>query len=81
VVQKIDEDSIQLAEALKSGVPIIITTLQKFPFVTEKVGALPARRYAVIVSRVLYFGVAVKAKKLRFGWRPRFATAFRTSSS
>ena len=41
VVQKIDEDSTQLAEALKSGVPIIITTLQKFPFVTEKVGALP----------------------------------------
>ena len=38
VVQKIDEDSTQLAEALKSGVPIIITTLQKFPFVTEKVG-------------------------------------------
>ena len=50
VVQKIDEDSTQLAEALKSGVPIIITTLQKFPFVTEKVGALPARRYAVIID-------------------------------
>ena len=50
VVQKIDEDSTQLAEALKSGVPIIITTLQKFPFVTEKVGDLPARTYAVIVD-------------------------------
>ena len=34
MVQKIDEDSTQLAEALKSGVPIMITTLQKFPFVT-----------------------------------------------
>jgi type I restriction enzyme R subunit len=50
VVQKIDEDSTQLASALKSGVPIIITTLQKFPFVTEKVGTLPERRYAVIVD-------------------------------
>jgi type I restriction enzyme R subunit len=50
VVQKIDEDSGQLAEALKSGVPIIVTTLQKFPFVAEKVGALPNRRYAVIVD-------------------------------
>jgi type I restriction enzyme R subunit len=50
VVQKIDEDSTQLANALRSGVPIIITTLQKFPFVTEKVGALPERRYAVIVD-------------------------------
>jgi type I restriction enzyme R subunit len=50
VVQKIDEDSEQLAQALKSGTPIIITTLQKFPFVTEKVGDLPDRRYAVIVD-------------------------------
>lgn len=50
VVVKIDEDSTQLAEALKSGTPIIITTLQKFPFVTEKVGDLPDRKYAVIVD-------------------------------
>jgi type I restriction enzyme R subunit len=50
VVRKIDKDSAQLAEALTSGVPIIITTLQKFPFVTEKIDALPARRYAVIVD-------------------------------
>lgn len=50
VVQKIDEDSTQLAEALKAATPIIITTLQKFPFVTEKVGDLPDRKYAVIVD-------------------------------
>lgn len=50
VVQKIDEDSTQLAEALKSGTPIVITTLQKFPFVTEKVGDLPDRKYAVIID-------------------------------
>ena len=50
VVQKIDEDSTQLAEALEAGVPIVITTLQKFPFVTEKIGDLPERRYAVIVD-------------------------------
>jgi type I restriction enzyme, R subunit len=50
VVKKIDEDSQQLADALRSGTPIIITTLQKFPFVTEKVGDLPDRRYAVIVD-------------------------------
>jgi type I restriction enzyme R subunit len=35
VVQKIDDDSAQLAAALQSGVPIIITTIQKFPFVTR----------------------------------------------
>jgi type I restriction enzyme, R subunit len=35
VVQKIDEDTRQLVEALVNGTPIIITTLQKFPFITE----------------------------------------------
>ena len=50
VVQRIDRDSTQLAEALASGVPIIITTLQKFPFVTEKIGDLPRRAYAVIID-------------------------------
>jgi type I restriction enzyme R subunit len=62
VVQKIDEDSKQLAEALASGVPIIITTLQKFPFVsrqllklaeqqgTKGTGRLSTRRYAVIID-------------------------------
>ncbi len=50
VVQKIDINSTQLAEALGSGVPIVITTLQKFPFVTEKMGDLPTRRYAVLVD-------------------------------
>lgn len=49
-VQKIDTDSTQLAEALNAGVPIIITTLQKFPFVIEKVGDIKKRRYAVIVD-------------------------------
>lgn len=50
VVQKIDINSTQLAEALGSGVPIVITTLQKFPFVTGKMGELPMRRYAVVVD-------------------------------
>ena len=50
VVQKIDENSTQLAEALVNRIPIIITTLQKFPFVTEKIGDLPMRKYAVIVD-------------------------------
>lgn len=62
VVQKIDEDSRQLAEALQAGVPIIITTLQKFPYVSEQLAKLneergmagkdhlPTRRYAVIID-------------------------------
>jgi type I restriction enzyme R subunit len=62
VVQKIDESSRQLAEALESAVPIIITTLQKFPFVSRQLlkmaqergeagtGTLPTRRCAVIID-------------------------------
>jgi type I restriction enzyme R subunit len=62
VVQKIDESSRQLAEALQSGVPIIITTLQKFPFVSRQLaklaeergqsdgGTLQARQCAVIID-------------------------------
>lgn len=50
VVQKIDKDSSQLASALGYGTNIIITTLQKFPFVIDKVGELPDRKYAVIVD-------------------------------
>jgi type I restriction enzyme R subunit len=62
VVQKIDDDSRQLAQALTGGVPIIISTLQKFPFVTRQLlkmaeergtagdGVLPTKRCAVIVD-------------------------------
>ena len=62
VVQKIDESSKQLAEALESAVPIIITTLQKFPFVSRQLlklagergekssGILPTRKCAVIID-------------------------------
>ncbi|MCL4199579.1 MAG: DEAD/DEAH box helicase family protein [Phycisphaerales bacterium] len=65
VVQKIDENSAQLAEALKSGVPIIITTLQKFPFVTDKVGDLPELRYAVIVDEAHSSQAGETAAELR----------------
>ncbi|WNN88695.1 type I restriction endonuclease subunit R [Gloeocapsopsis dulcis] len=50
VVQKVDRNASQLAEALASGTNIIITTLQKFPFVLDKIGELPKRNYALIVD-------------------------------
>lgn len=62
VVEQIDERSRQLAEALENAVPIIITTLQKFPFVSRQLmklaeergeqgtGTLPSRRCAVIID-------------------------------
>ena len=50
VVQKVDRNAAQLAESLTSGTNIIITTLQKFPFVLDKIGNLPQRNYALIVD-------------------------------
>lgn len=50
VVQKIDKDSTQLADSLVKGGSIIITTLQKFPFVLDKIDDIPSRNYAVIID-------------------------------
>ncbi|KHE91797.1 MAG: DEAD/DEAH box helicase, partial [Candidatus Scalindua brodae] len=63
VVQKIDEDTRQLVDALSTGTPIIISTVQKFPFVTETIEKLnkeqgegsvsistKGKRFAVIVD-------------------------------
>jgi len=50
VVKKIDKDSTQLAAALGYGTNVIITTLQKFPFIVDKVTKLPDRKYAVIID-------------------------------
>jgi len=44
VVQRIDESSRQLAQALENAVPVIITTLQKFPFVSRQLIKLAAKR-------------------------------------
>src|ERR1051326_2730808 len=50
VVQRIEENSEQLAEAIKSGTNIIITTLQKFPFALKHLGGNKRRNYAVIID-------------------------------
>ncbi len=65
VVQRIDKDSNQLAQALAAGTPIIITTLQKFPVVLEKIGVLPSRKYAVIVDEAHSSQGGEASKKLK----------------
>jgi type I restriction enzyme, R subunit len=50
VVENIDKTSRQLKEALESGKTIIVTTLQKFPVIVDQIGALPGKRFAVIVD-------------------------------
>ena len=65
VVQKIDEDSGQLAEALASGTRIVITTLQKFSFVLDKIKDLPRRNYALIVDEAHSSQTGESATNLR----------------
>jgi type I restriction enzyme R subunit len=66
VVVKIDESSQQLADALMGeSARIIITTLQKFPFVVKKLGDMPARSYAVVVDEAHSSQGGESAKDLR----------------
>jgi len=66
VVEKIDKDSQQLAEALAGEqARIIITTLQKFPFVLGKIGDLPKRTYAVIVDEAHSSMTGESAKEMK----------------
>lgn len=50
VVQKIDENTQQLAKALSDGVPIIISTIQKFPFITQAIRTMETNGKAVAIS-------------------------------
>src|SRR6266540_4646297 len=66
VVERIDKHSGQLAAALAGEqARIIITTLQKFPFILEHVESLPSRRYAVIVDEAHSSQTGEAAKELR----------------
>ena len=61
VVEKIDENTQQLVKALAGGTPIIISTIQKFPFISQAIRTLEkkgeglaldtaGKRFAVIVD-------------------------------
>ncbi|WP_053956350.1 type I restriction endonuclease subunit R [Inediibacterium massiliense] len=52
LVIKIDDkkNSTDLADAITSGIKIIITTIQKFPYALEKIKELEKRKYAVIID-------------------------------
>ncbi len=50
VVLPVEDNAEQLANAIKSGVNIIITTLQKFPFALRHLSEIPDRNYAVIID-------------------------------
>jgi type I restriction enzyme, R subunit len=66
VVARIDQDSTQLAQALEGEqARIVITTLQKFPFILDKVKDLGGRRFAVIVDEAHSSQTGEAAKDLK----------------
>ena len=65
VVQTIDTNSEQLAKALKDGAPIIVTTIQKFPWVIGKVGALRDKSFALVIDEAHSSQSGSAAQKLR----------------
>ena len=76
VVEKIDEDTRQLARALSQGTPIVITTIQKFPFISRAISNLgkkgtavtidtAGKRFAVIVDEAHSSQSGETAKTLR----------------
>ena len=76
VVQKIDENTQQLAKALSEGVPIIISTIQKFPFIAQALETLAkkgeavkidtvSKRFAVIVDEAHSSSAGETAQELR----------------
>ena len=67
VVEKIDKDSKQLAEAIKSGTNIVVTTLHKFSYILDKIEDVEDRNYAIIVDEAHSSQSGSHAKHLREG--------------
>lgn len=52
VVNPIDKNSSQLRECLEKGKDIIISTIQKFPMISESIGEIPGKTFGIIVDEV-----------------------------
>ena len=65
VVCKIDENSAQLKGALETGRAIIISTLQKFPFISNTITSLKGKHFAVIIDEAHSSQSGESAKHLK----------------
>ena len=63
IVEVIDKDANQLEEALKTGSNVIVTTLQKFSYISKK--GLPKRKYAIIMDEAHSSQTGILARKMR----------------
>jgi len=52
VVNPVDKTSKQLKEFLEKGKDIIITTVQKFPVISNAIGELRSRNFAIVIDEV-----------------------------
>ena len=52
VVNPVDENSQQLKEYIESGKSIIISTIQKFPFISDTIMKMKDRKFAIIIDEV-----------------------------
>jgi len=50
VVEAVTEGSQHLRTALEAGKKIIITTVQKFPYIVNDIGQLPSKRFALVID-------------------------------
>lgn len=50
LVEHIHKGSKHLKEALEEGKKIIITTVQKFPYIVNEIGELPGNKFAIIID-------------------------------
>ncbi|HNX60421.1 MAG TPA: type I restriction endonuclease, partial [Spirochaetota bacterium] len=50
IVAGIEKGSKQLKEELQAGTKIIVSTLQKFPYIEDEMKAIPGKRFAVIID-------------------------------
>jgi type I restriction enzyme R subunit len=50
LVAKIDKDSNQLAREIEKGTKIIISTIQKFPYILEKLSGTKGKKYAIVID-------------------------------
>ena len=67
VVEKIDQDSRQLAEAIKSGTNIVVTTIHKFSYILDEIEDIENRNYAIIVDEAHSSQTGSHAKHVREG--------------
>lgn len=67
VVEKIDQNSRQLAEAIKSGTNIVVTTIHKFSYILDEIGDIENRNYAIIVDEAHSSQTGSHARHMREG--------------